>query len=111
MHEDILGAVAGGDEAEALGLVEPLDLSLDFVRHSDDCRAENCCGLEFFLFGGVVGLRMSVGSQVTLEFKQHDKKNERLIYMMDLARGWYFKGVKYCRVGTLIKEVWLVVGG
>jgi len=68
-------------------------------------------GWKFFLFGGVVGLRMSVGSQVTLEFKQHDKKNERLIYMMDLARGWYFKGVKYCRVGTLIKEVWLVVGG
>ena len=50
MHEDVLGAVAGGDEAEALGLVEPLDLSLDFVRHSDECRAENCCGL------GVIGL-------------------------------------------------------
>ena len=35
MDEDILGAVARGDEAESLGLVEPLDLSLDFIRHSD----------------------------------------------------------------------------
>ena len=44
VDEDILRPVAGRDEAEALGLVEPLDLSLDFIRHSDEGLAENCCG-------------------------------------------------------------------
>lgn len=46
VDEDVLGAVAGRDEAEALGLVEPFDLALDLVRHSGDALAENCCGGE-----------------------------------------------------------------
>lgn len=46
VHEDVLGAVAGGDEAETLGLVEPLHLSLDLLRHSDEGWAEDCSGLK-----------------------------------------------------------------
>jgi hypothetical protein len=46
VHEDVLGAIAGGDEAETLSLVEPLHLSLDLLRHSDEGWAENSGGLE-----------------------------------------------------------------
>jgi hypothetical protein len=45
VHEDVLGAIAGGDEAETLSLVEPLHLSLDLLRHSDEGWAENSGGL------------------------------------------------------------------
>jgi hypothetical protein len=102
VNEDILGAVAGRDEAETLGLVEPLDLSLDFVRHSDECGTENCCGGEVWF---LEGLRMSVSRASGGACISGDGVGKRRTYIDVLARGWYFKGVKYCRVEALIKEV------
>ena len=57
VDEDILGAVAGRDEAEAFGFVEPLDLALDLIRHPDEGCAENSCGVLRWLRGSVLHLQ------------------------------------------------------
>jgi hypothetical protein len=45
VHEDVLAAIGGGDEAEAFLGVEPFDCSLDLSGHDGDCKGwlEGCC--------------------------------------------------------------------
>ena len=41
MHEDVLAAVRGGDEPEALGAVEPvIERDVSFIHHSGKYRIE-----------------------------------------------------------------------
>jgi len=53
MHEDILTAVLRGNEAEALGIVEPLYCS---CNHGNTSVWLNCDILQFILESGIVGV-------------------------------------------------------